>query len=388
VFALLALTMIVALGASAPDDPMEGFPTEITETSPMQEEDVPLAPSRADAAPSRGASTVDLFGPVEDCPPTGGPLLLGGPVVGESPRFPFVPYMLGDFIGPLGNPMTDLKVSEGDSPVPLDRVFYRFNAYSNLDPSRHQSPRSPYNRVNLFTNVFGFEKRVFGDLASIGVRVPINGIEARSRGAYLRPVPGPGDQTVLVPGVPDHNTFQLGNINTIFKVRLMEDRAAGNFVSAGAALSFPTATTASIDPGPSTAAVLQPFLGYLHTGERFYVQGFTAITMPLVTVQTMILFTDLGFGYWVYRDANPTAFLTGIAPTFEMHLNAPLQSPERFSTLLNATGFLPFYTQFNLTFGGTFEFRSKATLGLAFVLPTASPLPFDYEFLAHFNYRW
>jgi hypothetical protein len=35
--------------------------------------------------------------------------------------------MLGDAIGPLANPMTDIKASEGESPIPLDRVFYRFN---------------------------------------------------------------------------------------------------------------------------------------------------------------------------------------------------------------------------------------------------------------------
>jgi hypothetical protein len=383
----VVLTVWPSMRARSADDPKEGFPIEITDLAPIQDaEDAPRA-VREKAPPASDRVDVELFGPAA-CPPEGGPMILGGPILGEEPRFPFVPYMLGDFIGPLANPMTNLKVSEGDSPIPLDRVFYRFNAYSNLNPSRSQSRFSPYSQVDLFTNVFGFEKRIFGEMASIGIRFPLNGIQAISRGPYLKPVPGSGGESVEVPGVPDYNSLQFGNINSIFKVRLLEDRIKGYYVSTGAGLSFPTASNIAIDPGPSTAAIFQPFLGYLYTGERFYVQGFTSITMPLVTVQSMLLFTDVGFGYWVYRNPDPTSLLTGIAPTFEMHLNAPLQAPDRFSNLINQTGFLPFNTQFNLTFGGTFEFKKSSTLGLAFVVPTLSPSPFDFEFLAHFNYRW
>jgi hypothetical protein len=70
--------------------------------------------------------------------------------------------MLGDYIGPLANPMTDLKASEGESPIPLDRVFYRFNFSSSLSPSVYQSAYVPYKQVNLFTKVFGFEKTFYG----------------------------------------------------------------------------------------------------------------------------------------------------------------------------------------------------------------------------------
>lgn len=295
--------------------------------------------------------------------------------------------MLGDAIGPLANPMTDLKVAEGESPIPMNRVFYRFNYYNNLNPNAYSSIYSPYKQVNLFTNVFGFEK-TFGEWFSFGVRVPINGIEALSRGTYYRLLPGPGQRVVAVPGVPDYSSTQLGNINSIFKIKLAEDRNAAYLISAGVAISFPTATTPRIDPGPSTATVLQPFIGFVYARNRFFAQGFGSMTLPMISVQSLILFNDLGLGLWAYRDEAPKAFLSGIAPTFEMHLNVPVQGPDRISTIFNRAGTLPFDTQLNLTFGSTFEFFHAGTLGLGFVVPTVGPDPFKFEFLAHFNVRF
>ncbi len=305
-----------------------------------------------------------------------------------SPRddLPFIPFMLGDFNGPLANPMTDIKVAAGESPRPLDRVFYRFNFYSNLDPARYQDVALPYKRVNLFLNTFGFEK-TFGEWVSLGFRLPINSIEALSRGTYYVRNPIPGGPPIPRPAPPDYNSTIFGNMNGIVKFKLMEDLNRGYLVSAGAALSFPTASNQSIDPGPSTAAILQPFLGYIFIRDRFFLQGFSSTTLPLVTVQSIIMFQDLGVGMWAYRNEDGSRFFTGFAPTFEMHLNVPLQGSQRAAWVFERAG-LPFNTQLNLTFGGTFEFWHRATLGLGFVVPTVGPTPFECEFLAQFNVRF
>jgi hypothetical protein len=343
--------------------------------------DVPSIP----VGPSPGRTRVLDPGTTVECPP--GTPAPGGLLLGPARQdFPFVPFMLGDFVGPLANPMTDLKVGEGESPRPLDRVFYRFNFYSNLEPGRYQSVTTPYKRVNLFINTFGFEK-TFGEWVSLGVRMPFNSIEALSRGTFYVRNPIPGGPPIARPAPPDYNSTIFGNINSIVKFKLLEDQGRGFLLSGGAALSFPTASNQSIDPGPSTAAIFQPFLGYIWTRERFFFQGFTSMTLPLVTVQSMILFQDLGIGIWAYRNEGSGAFLTGFAPTFEMHLNVPLQGPQRASWIFERIG-LPFHTQLNLTFGGTFEFWNRATLGLGFVVPTVGPIPFDYEFLAQLNVRF
>src|SRR5262245_21400973 len=44
----------------------------------------------------------------------------------SKPSF-FTPYMLGDFVGPVANQFSDVKIAEGESPRPIDRVFYKFN---------------------------------------------------------------------------------------------------------------------------------------------------------------------------------------------------------------------------------------------------------------------
>jgi len=71
-----------------------------------------------------------------------------------------------------------------------------------------------------------------------------------------------------------------------------------------------------------------------------------------------------------------------------VHLNVPLQGNDRVAPVFQRAGYFPFHTQFNLTFGGTFEFFRRATLGLGFVVPTVGPTPFDYEFLAQLNVRF
>jgi hypothetical protein len=155
----------------------------------------------------------------------------------------------------------------------------------------------PYKRINLYTNVFGFEKK-FGEWFSLGVRFPINGIQALSRGTYYVKLPTPGHPVVPLPPRPDYSSVQFGNINALLKVKLVENLAEGYLVSGGLAFSFPTATTPRIDPAPSTAAIFQPFLGYVLVRDRFFLQGFNSITLPLVTVQSMISFNDLGVGIW------------------------------------------------------------------------------------------
>jgi hypothetical protein len=373
--AVSGLVLILALTAGAvrgQDLPEPGGPSI----------DVPSIP--AGPVPGR-TRIIDDKTAAEICPPVSP--APAAPLFGSAAcDFPFVPFMLGDFSGPLANPMTDLKVSEGESPMPLDRVFYRFNMYSNLNPVRYQNVSTPYKRVNLFANVFGFEK-TFGQWISFGFRLPINGVEALSRGTYYVRLPGPGGHVVARPAPPDYNSTIFGNINGILKLKLVEDVNQGYLVSAGFAMSFPTATNQSIDPGPSTAAIFQPFLGYIFARDRFFLQGFTATTLPLVTVQSMLFFQDLGLGFWAYRDDSTSAFLSGFAPTFEMHLNVPVQGPQRASWIFQKTN-LPFNTQFNLTFGGTLEFWHRATLGLGFVVPTVGPIPFDYEFLAQLNVRF
>jgi len=69
--------------------------------------------------------------------------------------------------------------------------------------------------------------------------------------------------------------------------------------------------------------LLQPFLGYRLSLDRFYVQGFSSVAVPTDERQVLGMFNDIGAGYWLYR-ASGSGFISAIIPTVEAHVTTPL----------------------------------------------------------------
>src|SRR5262245_21462693 len=159
----------------------------------------------------------------------------------------FTPFMLGDFTGPIANLFTDVKIAEGESPMPMDRVFLKSNYYNNLNKSRWTDPTEPIHNVDLYRFTFGFEKTFFNQSVSLGLRVPFNTINADGKPVHLAPDPITGQ---LLPSFSDEgfDTTLFGNVSAIAKAVLWEDRPAGNVISAGVTTSLPTASNVKIDP--------------------------------------------------------------------------------------------------------------------------------------------
>ena len=88
-----------------------------------------------------------------------------------------------------------------------------------------------------------------------------------------------------------------------------------------------------------------------------------------------ILSNDVGLGYYLYRNPDADGFLTAIAPTFEVHVNTPLNHRDVFDA--NDRAGTPDVV--NLTYGVNFGFARSAVLTLGFVTPVTGPKPFDYE---------
>ena len=295
----------------------------------------------------------------------------------------FTPFMLGDFASILVNLGSDIKIAEGESPRPVDRVFYRFNYYDNINPSRFNQPTSDIHNVTLYRNSFGFEKTIMDGRVSLGLRIPFNTIDSDGKGFVLNPAPG----VAVAPGDASINTTVFGNISAIMKAILIEDKATGSLVSAGSTIVFPTAATKLVDPGPSTLAYLQPFGAFILSRGDFFVQGFTSITLPLAGAESTIMFNDLGVGYFVFRDAGGSGFIRSVAPTVEIHVTTPIRQPAGVTefgfiddVLINDT--------VDLTLGATVEFVNKMTLGVGCVIPICTTKPFDFEVLAQLNYRF
>ncbi len=330
----------------------------------------PLAPPYLPAAMNSALGAGANATPPQSQSPIGAEAPTTLPADGQRP---VTPFMLGDFVGFVTNQFSDMKIAEGESPQPLDRVFYRFNWYNNVAPAQWTSPTATIHDVNLYRNVLGFEKTLFDGNYSLGLRIPFNTLEAEAKPDVV------GEQGI-------HST-QFGNVNAIFKAVLWQDRQTGDLISAGVTLSLPTASSLLTNPSQSIVLYVQPYGAFIYNRGDLFFQGFMSITAPILHTESIVLFTDLGVGYWWYR--NPEGrLLTAFVPTFEIHIADPLRQPDAAVLDVGIFDTLRLNNVVDLTVGTTLEFGTRTTLGLGLVVPVTGPKPFDLELLAQLNYRF
>lgn len=255
-----------------------------------------------------------------------------------------------------------IKMSENQSPVPTDRILYGFNYFNNVNYSINQRFRAPIRNIEVYRHILGFEKTFFDGATSIGVRFPINTITADS------PLPGIGGTSTAI------NTT-----NVFFKWAFSRNEweGGGRLFSTGMAIGIPTgpdrfAGANYLDPFGAT--VLQPFLGSLFYGERWFLQGFSFLEVPMDTNLPTILFNGYALGYYVYKDPERRGFLTGVAPLFEAHLTTPLSHRGvRLEDPFSVPDVL------NFTYGVSWEFGKRTRLLTGITTPVTGPRPFDFE---------
>ncbi len=261
------------------------------------------------------------------------------------------------------------KIADNQSPRPQDRFFFTFNYFDNLDKSINSRLAPTFGGMAAYRYLFGYEKTFFDGNASIGLRLPLETLTVNSR------VPGGGGGT----------STALGNLTLYSKVMLLENPANGNLLSGGLAVTMPTGPTA-FGGAPGIAgfhdAQVQPFLGYYRSSGRFYLQGFEAIDIPTDPHDVTMQYNDIGIGYYLYRNSDPNAFVSAIAPTFETHINVPLNHVGAFRP--NDPAGTP--NVVDLTFGVNLLLRQRSMLTFAFVNPVTGPRPFDFETTVLFNY--
>ncbi|HEX4589079.1 MAG TPA: hypothetical protein VH120_04075 [Gemmataceae bacterium] len=307
------------------------------------------------------------------------------PAAGDAKQVPFTPFMLGDFIGPVANLFTQFKIAEGESPRPIDRVFFKYNYYDNVDPTRWRNPTQLIHDVGIDQYTIGMEKTFFDGLVSLGLRLPFYTIDADPKCLTLAPNPLTGT-AALVPGGPGFDESYFGNLIAIAKALLWDDRESGSALSAGAVISIPTAGSLKLDPGLSALMYVQPFSGFILTDGDAFLQGFTSMTLPVARPEAIVSFTDLGVGYYIYKDNSGSRWISAVAPTFEVHYTAPLRQVQP-----SAAGFGDFgdnirvHNTIDLTFGSTFEIAQRATLGVGLAVPVTGQRPFDWEGLIQLN---
>jgi hypothetical protein len=276
---------------------------------------------------------------------------------------------------PFGRPLSiavpwarGFKIADNMSPRPMDRVFFTFNYFDDLNKGINNVLAPGVASMQAYRYLFGYEKTFLDGIASLGVRLPLDVLSVNSH------TPGFGGTSTAV-----------GNLTVFSKLVLFQELGTPNIISTGLAVTMPT--------GPASFAgqrgvfgyrdaQIQPFLGYYRTNGRFYWQGFEAIDVPTDPNDVTMLYNDIGIGYFVYRSPDPHRFLSAIAPTFETHVNVPLNHVGAFRS--NDPAGTP--NVVDLTFGVNFLVRRSSMLTVAFIDPVTGPRPFDFEWTVLLNY--
>ena len=257
---------------------------------------------------------------------------------------------------PVAGRYSGIQITDNDSARPSDRLYFGYNYYDGLGNSLNPG----LGNITQNRETVGFEKTIFGGDASIGMRLPF---------VQLSGPAGVGNNTV-------------GDLSVLFKYAFINNRETGNILSAGLVITAPTAEAGGqLADGSSVphSVLFQPWVGFVRTFGRGYVQGISSIIVPTDGRDTILLGNSFAVGYWLYR-AEPGRFLTGITPTAEVHIRTPLNN-----RLPDGLEFLQ--DQVNITSGLHFRF-TRSTLSTAVGVPVAGPRPWNVEAIVNFNWRF
>lgn len=277
-----------------------------------------------------------------------------------------------------------LNVAENNSPLPRDRVYFRYNHFVNATNTDvfSDSPGGGANSLNIDRFTFGAEKTFFGGMTSVEIRAPFSrGLTSALavqdfQGATNLPLNDYatefGNMNVLAKALLLQNStwaVSLGagvNIPTQQDVRISVNIHDDNFLLSGPGVNLPPNTTAGINADiagivHNQTVNLSPFIGALYTpNDRFFGQGFFQVDCPLNSsnvsmsgqgnayryngsaitpesinipsvqgsvAQQLLARVNLGVGYWLVRQPE-ARFLTGFAPTIECHYTGTLDNAQ------------------------------------------------------------
>ncbi|MGI9068841.1 MAG: hypothetical protein ACR2HX_20860 [Pyrinomonadaceae bacterium] len=328
---------------------------------------LPVAPDEAVASTSRPKKQ-PLLSPEEVAKaPLGDGLSAPDSQPNPGENDVIIPPMFGDFSvrWPPDKPTLTtsvstghFKIAENESPRPQNRVYIVYNGYYDvIGPMKNQH-----------LETIGLEKTFLKGNASIGLR-----------SAFYQQQ-----------GPPDVRGSGFADLSFILKYAPINNRETGNVLSTGLVMTVPTGQgLIRLPPGVKEADRpfwFQPFLGYLKNRKNFFVQGFSGLAIPSNSRAATILFNDIGIGYWAYRGAS-NSNLTGIVPTFEFHVNTPLNNRTR------RPGREDFHDVVDFTPGVHFVFKRRSSLGLAVAIPVnhirgpfGRERPFGAEAIISYNF--
>lgn len=287
------------------------------------------------------------------------------PLPSQPPNPPQRPAALrGSLIYPT---IRGFKVADNQSPVPQNRVFVTFNEFSDVNAALNRRTNTNLGNTQIYRETFGFEKTFWDGNASFMLRFPIDSITASSNNKSL---PGVGRTSV-------------GDLSLYTKFVLTRDTATGSLISSGLALLMPTGPK-NFGGAPQYRTFnnfqLQPYVAFFWNHEKWFAQGYLSLAVPTDPHDVTLLFNDYGLGYYLYRNKDPNGFLTRVIPTFEVHVNTPLN--HQGYSIYDPAG-TP--NMVDLTLGTSFQFGKRTLLTLGAADPVTGPKPFAIEAIAFLN---
>jgi hypothetical protein len=254
-----------------------------------------------------------------------------------------------------------LKISDSDSPRPVDRIYYLYNFYGDIMVNSLLPPME----VNRHT--IGFEKTFLGGDASIGMRLPFFSFA----------------------GYPTFETAFTGDLTIITKYALINNRQTGNVLSFGLLVTAPTGGSPVLLTGNGLvssprpfATYLQPYGGYIYNIlPRLYFQGFHSVLVPTDPSEPTFFANDISIGFWLYRNPDDS-LIRAIIPTVEFHINTPFDHRDEAT----AIGQVHMVDSLTLT-TGFYALFPRATLGGAVGIPMGDSLN-RIEALASVTLHW
>ena len=322
----------------------------------------------------------DLFG-------TGTDLLTirGNQLLNAAPGIILDPATLGtgalnsfELISPANSVVGRQKVANNNSPLPRDRVFLNYDYAANAILQD--------GGVGLHRFTPGLERTFFAEMASWEVRVPM---------AITL------DSDPFITGGSSRDQAELGNVYLALKGILWSSDEI--VISAGLGSSMPTADSLRFFNANRRELVrvenrsfhLLPYLAGAWSDGGFFFQGFLQGDVDLNGNPVEIdngtglrsagdfqdagyLSLDLGAGYWLIRDRRD-GWITGIAPTAELHYNTALASADGVETAEGIDfGERKRRPEFlNLVVGVTFQIAARNTLALGYTSAIGGDEQFD-----------
>lgn len=345
--------------------------------------------------------------------PTGSRRLLLRSLLGEErnaqtrERLVSAPDMFGDYLPPpatfryfpISNPQSDivlpqagggtLKIGENGEVLPVDRVFFNYNHYSDALSVGLRS-----GDINRYT--FGYEQTFFEGLCSVEFRLPMYGEIELS------------DNTAIPP--QEINAGNFGNISLILKSLLYADEQIA--IACGLGIETPTAEDSRyLNPIENITIDnevfhLHPYLGMLYAapegffcssflqtdfgmgGNRLTSESFGASTALGEYNTPNIFIFDVAFGYWLFQNPDSRG-IVGFAPMCEFHYTKTLDPLPQIN-VNTAQGQLfsigdPDFQMLNMTLGLNCQLANGSSLRVGTSLPLSSQQTFDNEFLFQYT---